>query len=158
MAVNSSHWVGVPVLWILTPAPAWGRMNLQEQSKLAGKPCANDACAAGIHTWVPSETEGVWGVWETTSLGLRRMAVVSSGHTEGSGSVPSSSHPIPPTPTPARLLVIGNSCGNSEEGIWLIEGEASLETVSVEDTGQVAQEKEQSLERNSLWRGSGCRL
>lgn len=80
------------------------------------------------------DADGDWGE-ETTSLGLRRMVVMSSGHIEGPGSVPRSSHP-PPGFWLLGLLYVRNSCGNRKEGIWLIEGEASLETVSVEDAGR----------------------
>lgn len=38
------------------------------------------------------DADGDWGD-ETTSLGLRRMAVMSTGHIEGAGSIPRSSHP-----------------------------------------------------------------
>lgn len=56
----------------------------------------SDARAAGIPHL---NADGDWGE-ETASLGLRRMAVMSNGHTEGAGSVPRSS-------TIARLPVIG---------------------------------------------------
>jgi hypothetical protein len=58
------------------------------------------------------------------------MAVMSSGHIEGTGSVPRSSHhPLPLLGFQLLgLLYVRNSCGNRKEGMWLIEGEASLET------------------------------
>lgn len=91
VVVNSGHWVGIPAQWIITPPSTWGRMSFQEQSKLTSKfsHCDNDACATGIPNLDP---DGAWGE-ETTSPGLRRMAVISNGHIEGAGSVPRSSHP-----------------------------------------------------------------
>lgn len=82
---------------------------------------------------------------------------MSNGHIEGAGSIPRSSHP----PLGFRLLdllYVRNSCGNRKEGIWLIEGEASLETVSVEDAapGHLGKGAKPGAEQ-SLWR-SGCRL
>lgn len=83
------------------------------------------ARAAGI-------ANGEWGE-EPASLGLRRMG---SDEQWPHRRFWLRSQVLPP-PLGFRLLSLfymRNSCGNRNEGMWLIEGEASLETGSVDDT------------------------